>query len=90
MRAKRSIYSQDSSLFSPFLAAVLGGTADWGDWAGISSHRESLEKAVIPRVGFQEAANSFGLYLVGTLKTATESLCLISKTARRIFVPYPQ
>lgn len=41
---------QDSSLSSvPFsFLALLGGAAGWGAWAGISDHRDSLERGCGP------------------------------------------
>ena len=76
---------EGSSLLSPFLVAVLGGTAGWGAWAGISGNRDSLEGAVVPRAGFRRQI----IHLDSALEIATESLPLISKTAQRYLFPIP-
>lgn len=70
---------------SPVLVTVLGGTAGWGAWAGISGHRDSLERTVVPRAGFQGQIT----HLDSALEIATESLPLISKTAQRYLFPIP-
>lgn len=76
---------EGSSLLSPVLVTVLGGTAGWGAWAGISGHRDSLERTVVPRAGFQGQIT----HLDSALEIATESLPLISKTAQRYLFPIP-
>lgn len=40
----RGAEPEDSSLLSRFSVAVLGDTAGWGAWAGISGPRDSLER----------------------------------------------
>lgn len=60
-----------------------------GPGLGFQVPGTAWREAVVPRVGFQGADDSFGFYLEIAMEITTESPSLISKTAKRYLFPIP-